>query len=57
MGYESFPSANAIEDCHNLAQLLLRHGADVNAQGKDTMAPLYLASREGQLEIAWVLLG
>ena len=46
-------SRNGLAD---IAQLLLEHGADANAQDDFECTPLYLASRNGFVEVARVLL-
>ena len=39
-----------------IAKLLIEHGADINAQDKDKITPLYAACYLGKAEMAWVLL-
>lgn len=41
----------------DIAQLLLEHGTNINAQDMHNITPLHLASYCGQIEIAKVLLG
>jgi ankyrin repeat protein len=40
-----------------VAQLLLKFGADANALDDSNQAPLHLASREGHLEVVQLLVG
>ena len=40
----------------DVSQLLLEHGADVNAQRNDGSTPLYIAARCEKVEVARVLL-
>ena len=40
----------------SVLRLLLEHGADINAQDKDGWTPLYIASKEGALEVVRLLL-
>jgi len=39
-----------------LAQVLIEHGADVNAQDDNKSTPLHLASSGGHVELAQVLI-
>jgi ankyrin repeat protein len=43
-------------DYPHFAQLMLKHGADVNARDKDQETPLHSASCMSKLEVARVLL-
>ena len=39
-----------------IAELLLGHGANVNARGWDHKTPLHLASLGGSLDVSWLLI-
>jgi hypothetical protein len=41
---------------HEIAELLLDYGADIDAQGKNSVTPLQLASREGHEQVVRLLL-
>ena len=45
-----------IQNCVRIAKLLMEHGADINAQDRDSITPLHAASYLGKVEMVQLLL-